>query len=288
MDLDRKIEANDQGFFVVTFLNKREQNLTEATLKYVFSKFGQLADIKYSEHGRVFISYKEKEGAFKALEVMNMGTKYHVETDWQPVKKNETVQSTKSKEEDLFIYLRIPPMVKIERIFFYIKCTLICYEERFKIKDAVTSWIIDGYVKIVFDSKMSKDEIMKRHQENPFKWTKGFGNFEFSDDVPIAYIRCPKPNMSIQFCGYHVRKAMFGNEMDAKTKIRFVFVSKNNQMVKVIFDAKTTKDGAMEVHKRKPFEWPENLGVFEFLNISEALSMVGESADGKKGKKKED
>ena len=87
MDLGRNIQANDQGLFVVTFFNKREQDVTEATLKYVFSKFGQLADIKYAEHGRVFISYKEEEGAYKALEIMNMGTKYHVETDWQPVKK---------------------------------------------------------------------------------------------------------------------------------------------------------------------------------------------------------
>ena len=104
MDLNRKIEANDQGFFVVTFFNERdrEKNLTETTLKYVFSKFGQVSDIKFTEHGRVFISYKEKEGAFKALEVMNMGTKYRVETDWQPVKKNETVQSTLFKQDMSF------------------------------------------------------------------------------------------------------------------------------------------------------------------------------------------
>ena len=104
MDLNRKIQANDQGFFVVTFFNERdrEKNLTETTLKYVFSKFGQVSDIKYTEYGRVFISYKEKEGAFKALEVMNMGTKYRVETDWQPVKKNETVQSTLFKQDMSF------------------------------------------------------------------------------------------------------------------------------------------------------------------------------------------
>ena len=80
MDLEAKIQPNDGGFFVVTFFNQREKNfLPEPTVKYLFSKFGPVVDIKYTEHGRVFISYKEKEGALKALEVMNMGTKYHVE-----------------------------------------------------------------------------------------------------------------------------------------------------------------------------------------------------------------
>ena len=134
MDLGRNIQANDQGLFVVTFFNKREQDVTEATLKYVFSKFGQLADIKYSEHGRVFISYKEKEGAFKALEIMNMGTKYHVETDWQPVKKIESVQSTKSEKEDPFIYLQIPKGIPdfqtAEEMQSYIKKTLFSVEEK--------------------------------------------------------------------------------------------------------------------------------------------------------------
>ena len=112
MDLEAKIQPNDRGFFVITFFNRRGKNfLPEPTVKYLFSKFGPVADIKYTEHGRVFISYKEKEGALKALEVMNMGTKHHVETDWQTVKKNETVQSIKSEGDDSFIYLRLPPNV---------------------------------------------------------------------------------------------------------------------------------------------------------------------------------
>ena len=80
IDLYAKWQPNDQGFFVVTFFNQREKNfLPEKTVEYIFSKFGPVADIRYKKHGRVFISYKEKEEALKALEVMNMGTKYHVE-----------------------------------------------------------------------------------------------------------------------------------------------------------------------------------------------------------------
>ena len=93
MDLDAEIQANAQGFFVITFFNEREKSLTEPTIKYIFSKFGQVSEIKYTEHGRVFISYMEKEEALKAFEIMNMGTKYRVEIDCQPVKKNETAES---------------------------------------------------------------------------------------------------------------------------------------------------------------------------------------------------
>ena len=112
MDSEIKIQANDRGLFVVTFFNELdpEKNLTEKAVKYIFSKFGLVSEIKYAKHGQVFISYKEKEGALKALEIVNMGTKYHVEAQWQPVKKIETVQSIKSEEEDPFIYLRIPKM----------------------------------------------------------------------------------------------------------------------------------------------------------------------------------
>ena len=66
MDLDAKMQANAQGFFGVTFFNEREKSLTEPTIKYIFSKFGQASEIKYTEHGRVFISYMEKEEARKA------------------------------------------------------------------------------------------------------------------------------------------------------------------------------------------------------------------------------
>ena len=82
MDLEAKIQPNDGGFFVVTFFNQREKNfLTEATVNYIFSKFGPVAEIKYTENGRILISYQEKEGALKALKIMNMGTKYRVWTN---------------------------------------------------------------------------------------------------------------------------------------------------------------------------------------------------------------
>ena len=85
MDLDAEFQANAaEGFFVVTFFNDWEKCLTEPTLKYIFSKFGHVTD------SRVFIFYKEKQEALKALEIMNMGTKFHVDIDRQPVKKNET------------------------------------------------------------------------------------------------------------------------------------------------------------------------------------------------------
>ena len=78
IDSDSKIQSTDQGpYFVVTFFNQREKNfLAKATVKYFFSKFGPVSEIKYTENGLVFISYKEKEGALKAHETMNMGTKY--------------------------------------------------------------------------------------------------------------------------------------------------------------------------------------------------------------------
>ena len=144
MDLDAKIQANAQGFFVITFFNEREKSLTEPTIKYIFSKFGQVSEIKYTEHGRVFISYMEKEEALKALEIMNLGTKYRVEIDRQPVKKNETAESIKSEGEDFFIYLRISPkwakirtfnrsnqgqIALARRLPGYVSCQLFGYKE---------------------------------------------------------------------------------------------------------------------------------------------------------------
>ena len=294
MDLEIKIQANDRGLFVVTFFNELdpEKNLTEKAVKYIFSKFGLVSEIKYAKHGQVFIYYKEKEGALKALEIVNMGTKYHVETEWQPVKKNEIVQSIKS-EEDPFIYLDIPPeslrvkMGLADGIITYVRKTLSCFEDKSKIKHFVFSWVFHSYVKIVFDSKVTKEEIRKKHQENPFKWPKGFGNFEFCKDLPIAYIRCPEPNLLNGFWGSHLNKTIFGKEKSAKIKgvVQEKFTSK---FMKVSFDTKVTKDEVMEAHKRKPFKWPENFGVFEFLNTSEAFSMMGRMRSARRDEKKED
>ena len=89
VNLNANIQATDQGFFVVTFFNQREKNfMTEATVNYIFSKFGPVAEIKYTENGRILISYQEKEGALKALQIMNMGTKYRVWTN-NPVLNDE-------------------------------------------------------------------------------------------------------------------------------------------------------------------------------------------------------
>ena len=289
MDLEVKIRANDQGLFVVTFFNELnpEKNLTERAVKYIFSKFGSVSEIQYTEHGRVLISYKEKEGALKAIEMVNMGTKYRVET-WQPVKKNEVVQSTKSEEEDSFIFLNCSNITpKISAIHGFIKTRLFSLEERAKIKALDFSWIHGNYMKIVFDSKMSKDEIMARHQENPFKWPKGLGNFEFCEDVPIAYIRCPKLDISNKYCHHNVKKAIFGHHLwsGLDAKIHVAMDTTTMKMIRVTFNAKITKDEVIKAHKRKPFLWTDNLGVFEFLNTSEALSI---HEQGKGGKKKED
>ena len=223
-----------------------------------------------------------------ALEIVKGGR----ETNWQPVKKNEIVQSTKSKDEDPFIYLRLPPMEKMDGVCLFIKQTLFNLQKRSKLKELVFSWVLDNYVKIVFDSKMSKDELMKRHRENPLQWPKPFGNFEFCNDVPITYIRCPKPNWTSSpwFWVCHVRRTMCRNfETDQKQKIKIVAEEKKaTKLMKVIFDTKTTKDEVMEAHKREPFMWPEKLGVFEFLNYSEALSMLSGEGGRNFSRKRED
>ena len=70
LELPREIQANENSTFAVTFFNDlddQERKLTESAVNRTFTKFGPVSEIKYAEHGRVFISYKEKEGAFKAL-----------------------------------------------------------------------------------------------------------------------------------------------------------------------------------------------------------------------------
>ena len=155
------------------------------------------------------------------------------------------------------------------------------------------TFVIEGILlsKIIFDSKVSKEEIRKKHQENPFKWPKGFGNFEFCKDLPIAYLICPEPNLLISFWGPRVSQAIFGEKKSAKIKrIHIPTVPKfpKPKVMKVVFDTKVTKDEVMEVHKRKPFKWPENFGVVEFLNTSEAFSMMGRIGSARRDEKKED
>ena len=47
--------------------------------------------------GILYPTNKEKKGALKALEIVNMGAKYGVETEWQLVKKKKILLFT-SKE----------------------------------------------------------------------------------------------------------------------------------------------------------------------------------------------
>ena len=284
MDLDAKIQANAQGFFVVTFFNKQEESLTEPTVKYIFSKFGQVSGIKYVEHGQVFISYKKKEDALKAFEIMNMGKKYHVEINSQPVEKNETSEGIKTKEEDSFIYLHIPPnswdSMK-SRVKSYVSCQLFGFREGWNPKDFVFSWLYTGNMKIVFDSKMAKDEMMEKHKKNPLRWPRAVGgNFEFCDaeDLPIAYIQ--SPNFSLP--AFSVRNEMFPGGTEGRRKIRSIYQRKYEKLVVVVFDTKITKDEVIQAHNKKPFFWRgrENIEAFKFLSTSEALSMFD--------KKKED
>ena len=279
MDLDSKIQANTQGFFVLTFFNEPEKSLTERTIYYIFSKFGQVSEIKYVEHGQVFISYKKKEEALKAFEIMNMGKKYHVEINSQPAKKNETAEGIKNKEEDSFIYLHIPPKFK-SGLTGYV-CHHFGVTEGPKPKNFAFSWLYTGNMKIVFDSKMAKDEMMEKHKKNPLRWPRAVGgNFEFcnAEDLPIAYIQ--SPNFSVP--NFSVRNEMFPGWTEGRRKIRSIYQRKYEKLVVVVFDTKITKDEVIQAHNKKPFIWHgrENIEAFKFLSTSEVLSMFD--------KKKED
>ena len=276
MDLDSKIQANTQGFFVLTFFNEREKSLTERTIHYIFSKFGQVSEIKYAEHGPVFISYKEKEEALKALEIMNMGTKYHVEIDWQPVKKNETTESTKSEGKDSFLYLRIPPKWN-KGLTAYVSIELFGFKEPGapNTKNFVFSWHFKGHMKIVFDSKRARDEIMEKHQKNPFKWPKGVGgDFEFFDDVPsvkgensFIYLHMA-PKFKGSLASYVTdRLSVFTEASDIGTPFHFEFSWLYKGYMKIVFDSKRVKNEIMEKHQKNPLKWPKGVGGdFEFLD----------------------
>ena len=287
MDLDAEVHANSEGFFVVTFFNDQEKSLTEPTVKYIFSKFGLVTHVKYAEHGRVFISYKEKQEALKALEILNMGTKFRVDIDRQPVKKNETEKRIQNEVEDSFIYLRIPPKTKwgtkllpdyVSRQLFDFKFSSV-YS---KPKHIASSWLYRGYVKIVFSSKMALDYIIENHKKSPLKWPTDIGgDFEFCNDLPIIYIQSP----NLQGRPSWVNAAYFGviifgddhwneqQETVAKTKIKSVCMSPCRKLVSVVFDTKITKDEVMKAHNKKPFTWHEKVGALEFLNTTEVLSM---------------
>ena len=186
------------------------------------------------------------------------------------------MENIKYKREDSFIYLCIPQHSAAWKGA-HLGMTGYVEQQLFGNKDfgqrghLVFSWLYKGHLKIIFDSKMAKDEIMEKNEKNPLKWPKQFGgNFEFYDDVPIAYIRTPWLNLAFS----SVKNALFGNETVAKTKIKSLKVSNCRKIVVVVFDSKITKDEVMEAHNKKPFVWRENMEVLQFLNLSEALSMT--------------
>ena len=95
-----KIEANDQGFFVVKIFNEvnPEKNLTETNVNYIFSKFGVVSEIKYAQKaGILYPTRRNRVPGLKAHEIVKMGAKYRVETEWQLVKKKKILLFT-SKE----------------------------------------------------------------------------------------------------------------------------------------------------------------------------------------------
>ena len=273
MDLDSKIQANTQGFFVLTFFNEQEKSLSERTVHYIFSKFGQVSEIKYAEHGPVSISYKEKEEALKALEIMNMGTKYHVDIDWQPVKKNETTESTKSEGEYSFLYLRIPPNWN-KGLTAYISIELFGFKEPGgpNTKTFLFSRHFKGHMKIVFDSKRARDEIMEKHQKNPFKWQKGVGGeFEFFYDIPEnwedvrahIYLHIP-PKFRSGLSSYVSDRL---SEASDQRYFHYDFSWLYKEHMKIIFDSKRVKDEIMEKHQKNPLKWPKIVGGdFEFFD----------------------
>ena len=73
----KKTQSHDKNVFLVSFYNDIENNnLSKLDVSYIFSKFGSVCEIKYVQHGRVFVYYKEKQGAQKAIEIMKCAKKY--------------------------------------------------------------------------------------------------------------------------------------------------------------------------------------------------------------------
>lgn len=78
------IQADKLGFFTITFVN--EKCLGKSDIWLVFSKFGTIASINGAldqPKGRVFVSYKEKQGALNALETMMTTKEYHLQVHFQ-------------------------------------------------------------------------------------------------------------------------------------------------------------------------------------------------------------
>jgi len=82
------IQADKFGYYTITFVN--DKCLSKSDVWYIFSKFGTVACVNGTfdcKKGRVFVSYKEKQGALNALETMLITKEYHLQ-----VSKNSTVR----------------------------------------------------------------------------------------------------------------------------------------------------------------------------------------------------
>ena len=82
------IQADKFGYYTITFVN--DKCLSKSDVWYIFSKFGTVACVNGTfdcKKGRVFVSYKDKQGALNALETMLITKEYHLQ-----VSKNSTVR----------------------------------------------------------------------------------------------------------------------------------------------------------------------------------------------------
>ena len=100
MDLEnrKKTQSHDKNVFTVSFFNDIENNnLSKLDVSYIFSKFGSVRKIKYVQDGKVLVFYKEKQGAQKAMEIMECAQKYFFRPILyvKPKDKSETTQRTK-------------------------------------------------------------------------------------------------------------------------------------------------------------------------------------------------
>jgi hypothetical protein len=73
-------QADKFGYYTITFVN--DKCLSKSDVWYIFSKFGTVACVNGTfdcKKGRVFVSYKEKQGALNALETMLITKEYHLQ-----------------------------------------------------------------------------------------------------------------------------------------------------------------------------------------------------------------
>jgi hypothetical protein len=74
------LQADKFGYYTITFVN--DKCLSKSDVWYIFSKFGTVACVNGTfdcKKGRVFVSYKEKQGALNALETMLITKEYHLQ-----------------------------------------------------------------------------------------------------------------------------------------------------------------------------------------------------------------